>query len=114
MNKKYDLEGRTLDFAIKLRDYIKSLPKEITNFEYSRQLARSSSSIGANYREANESLGKKDFKMRIRICKKESKESIFWLKLTCPFKDQDKMKRELILEATELMKIFGAILEKSQ
>ena len=82
--------------------------------EYSKQLIRSSSSVGANYIEANEALSKKDFLMRIKICKKESKESRYWLRLlTCP--DGLTQKRdELWEEATELMKIFGAIIEKSK
>ncbi|MDZ4224434.1 MAG: four helix bundle protein, partial [bacterium] len=67
-------------------------------------------SVGANYIEANESLGKKDFMMRIKICKKESKESRYWLCLSETF--QINKKEMLIQETNELMKIFGAILEK--
>ena len=51
------------------------------NKEIARQLIRSSGSVGANYIEANESLGRKDFAMRIKICRKESKESIYRLRL---------------------------------
>ena len=56
---------------------MKKLPKTLSNIEDSKQLTRSSGSIGANYIEANESWSKKDFQMRIKICRKESKESIF-------------------------------------
>ena len=69
--------------------------------------------MGANYIEANEALSKKDFTMRIKICRKESKESRYWLRLTEPLKDEQKEKDSLIQEATELMKIFGSILQKT-
>lgn len=72
--------------------------------------------MGANYIEANESLSKKDFVMRIKICRKEAKESCYWLKLVdCTnTKESNEKQKNLIQEATELMKIFGAILEKSK
>jgi four helix bundle protein len=72
--------------------------------------------VGANYREANESLSKKDFLMRIKISRKEAKESAYWLRLIL---DTNNLKnandaKELIQEATELMKIFSSIIEKSK
>lgn len=73
----YDLEERTLRFAIAVRKFIKTLPKTIGNIEDAKQVVRSSGSIGANYIEANESLGKKDKLMRMKISRKECKESIF-------------------------------------
>lgn len=111
--KKYDLEERTLLFAKKVRLFIKKISKTISNTEDCKQLARSSGSIGANYREANDSLGKKDFIMRIKICRKEAKESIYWLELIDVTSELEKERLALIKEATELMKIFGAILIKS-
>ena len=93
---------------------MRKLPKTIGNFEDGKQLIRSSGSVPANYIEANESLSKKDFIMRIKICRKEAKESELWLKL-CEVPDD--LKNELtalIQEATELRKIFGSILEKSK
>jgi len=110
----YDLEERTYFFAKRARDYVKKLPRTITNIEYGRQLARSSGSQAANYIEANESLGKKDFLMRIKICRKESKESRLWLKLSEPMQEQEEEKEYLIEECLQLMKIFGSILEKSK
>jgi len=110
-SKKYDLEERCLKFAQTVRDYVKKLPRTISNIEYGKQLIRSSGSIGANYIEANESLGRKDFKMRIKISKKEAKESRYWLILTESLKENQKEKEDLIEEATELMKIFGSIAE---
>ena len=115
-NKQYDLEERTYNFAKDVRNFIKLIPKTITNIEDCKQLARSSGSIGANYIEANESLSKKDFILRIKICKKESKESRYWLRLisTNDSQNLDKERDILIKEVTELMKIFGSILEKSK
>lgn len=111
-SKRYDLEERTLKFAGRIRDYVKRLPKTPTNVEIGAQLFRAAGSIGANYIEANESLGKKDFAMRIKICRKESKESRYWLSLSeLPMENEDE-KKLLIQESTELMKIFGSILEK--
>ncbi|MDP4001389.1 MAG: four helix bundle protein [bacterium] len=79
--KEYDLESRTLSFAKDIRDFIRSVPKTLSNLEYSKQLIRSSSSVGANYIEANESISKKDLGFRIKISRKEAKESRFWLEL---------------------------------
>ena len=113
-SKQYDLEERCLIFAKRINDYIRKVPKDLPNIENGRQLARAGGSVGANYIEANESLSKKDFKMRVKISKKEAKESRFWLTLTEPLKENQEEKTKLIQEATELMKIFGSILEKSK
>lgn len=107
--KKYDLEERTLSFAISVRDFVKATSKSISNNEYAKQLIRSSGSVGANYIEANDSLGAKDKLMKLRICKKEAKESIYWLKL---IEGQTVQQQILLNEATELMLILGAILKK--
>lgn len=109
---KYDLEERTLIFAKNVRQFIKNLTKTPANFEDAKQLIRSAGSVGANYIEANESLSKKDFLMRIKICRKEAKESIYWLKLLEMDTSQEQERVKLIGEATELMKIFGSIVEK--
>jgi four helix bundle protein len=115
-SKQYDLEDRTLAFSKNVRTFVKKLLKTLSNLEDGRQLVRSSGSVGANYIEANEALSKKDFRMRIKICRKEAKESRYWLKLidTEGRKDLEKDCIELIKEATELMNIFGAILRKSE
>ena len=113
--KKYDLEERTFKFAKAVRVFIKQLPKTISNIEDSKQVARSSGSMGANYIEANESLSKKDFAMRIKICRKESKETVYWLKLI-DVGESNELETEwqrLLQEAGELMKIFSAIMRKS-
>lgn len=112
--KQYDLEDRTLNYAKKVIEFINELPKTLTNIEISKQLVRSAGSVGANYIEANESLSKKDFLMRIKICRKEAKESRYWLKLISCNNEVEKEQASLIQESTELMKIFGAILVKSK
>ncbi len=108
----YDLEERSFNFANRVNHYVNNLSRTISNIENGKQLVRSAGSVGANYIEANESLGRKDFMMKIKISKKESKESRFWLKLTRPTAEFENEKLDLIRESTELMKIFGAILEK--
>jgi len=113
-SKRYDLEERTLVFAKSINRYASLLPKNPGNIENGKQLIRSAGSVGANYIEANESLGKKDFLMRIRISRKEAKESRFWLELTNPIEDALKDKLDLIQESTELIKIFSSILVKSK
>jgi four helix bundle protein len=80
-NKKYDLEERTALFAERVRDFCLKLPKNTANAEYILQLIRAGSSPGANYIEANETIGDKDFKMKIKTCRRESKESGYWLRL---------------------------------
>ncbi|MBI5328602.1 MAG: four helix bundle protein [Deltaproteobacteria bacterium] len=113
-SKRYDLEDRTLKFAKRVTMYVKELLRTIPNVEYGKQLVRSAGSVGANYIEANESLSKKDFIMRIKICRKEAKETCYWMKLTEPTDATCSEQGALIQESTELVKIFNAILEKSQ
>ncbi len=113
-NKKFDLEDRTLDFAKKVIDLVKILPKNTVNFEHISQIVRSSGSIGANYREANDALGKKDFYMRIKICRKESKETKYWLELILHNNpDLGVNLIPLINESSEYIKIFSTILNKA-
>lgn len=114
-NSKYDLEERTLRFARNVRVFVKNLSRTIGNLEDGKQLVRSSGSVGANYIEANESLSKKDFVMRIKICRKEAKESKYWLSLVDPGikVDTEKERQSLFREAKELMMIFSSIMRKS-
>ena len=114
--KQYDLEERSFRFAKRCADFIRKLPKTITNIEYGKQLARSSGSQAANYIEANESLSKKDFSLRVKISRKEAKESRLWLRLIHPGENSEMIneQNELIQEAEELTKIYGSIVEKSK
>ncbi len=115
-NKPYDLEERTFQFAKAVRLFIRTLPKTMANIDDGKQLIRASGSVGANYREANEALSKKDFMMRIKISRKEAKESAYWLRL---INETNKLKNSneaqvLMLEAIELKKILSSIVEKSK
>ena len=115
-SKPYDLEERTFQFAKAVRIFVKTLPKTIANIDDGKQLVRASGSVGANYREANESLSKKDFIMRMKISRKEAKESAYWLRLiheTNHLNNGDDV-QSLMQEAIELKKILSSILEKSR
>ncbi len=115
-NKIYDLEERSFQFAKEIRLFIKTLKKSIANIEDTKQLVRSSGSVGANYIETNESLSKKDFVYRVKISRKEAKESGYWLRLINETNqlDNKNIAEKLIQESIELKKIFSAIIEKSQ
>ena len=115
-HKQYDLEDRTFQFAKHLVLFVKQPPKNISNLEHGKQLAEASGSVGANYIEANEALGKRDFMMRIKICRKEAKEPAYWLRLIVETNDEKFRQHGLNLldKATELRKIFSSILARSQ
>lgn len=115
-SKRYDLEGRTFQFAKQVALFCKKLPKTISNIEYIKQVIRASGSTGANYIEANESFSKKDFLMRTKICRKEAKESAYWLRLIIETNEEKFCAegKSLFGEAIELKKIFSSIIENSQ
>ncbi len=110
---KYDLEERTMKFAQAIRSYLRTIKKKSDIQNDVQQLIRSSGSVGANYIEANDSLSKKDFLMRIRICLKEAKETEYWLKLIHDtYPDSNKLiMGQLIKEAHELRCIFAKIIQ---
>jgi len=113
-SKQFDLEERTFQFARRTRAFVKTLARTIGNLEDARQVIRSSGSVGANYIEANESLSKKDFVVRIKICRKEAKETRYWLRLLDVADANIAGEREaLTQEAQELTNIFGAIVRRS-
>jgi four helix bundle protein len=115
MTAVFDLEERTFKFAKRVFEICKKLKRNHLLHEYIKQLVRASSSVGANYIEANESLSKKDFVYRIRICLKEAKESAFFLRLLKEIQDELQTElSELFQEAIELKKIFSSIIEKSK
>lgn len=115
-NKNYDLEERTYKFAKDCRNYFNKLSKTTANIEYGKQLVRSSSSTAANYIEANESLSRKDYFHRTKICRKESKESRLWLRLIDSQDSQVLLneQKRLITESLELCRIFGSILKNNE
>src|SRR6476620_5403638 len=103
----YDLEERTFRFAVAVRALSRSLPIDIANREDLRQIVRSSGSVGANYIEANDGISRSDFAYRIKVSKKEAKESIYWLRLLAESNPSSRLAiLELTREAEELMKIF--------
>jgi four helix bundle protein len=113
-SKYNDLEKRTELFSLNVRDFCYKCKKDVINIEYIKQLVRSAGSVGSNYIEANDGLGNKDKKMKIRISKKEAKESVYWLKHISTFEDValDETRVKLTKEASELILIFAAILRK--
>lgn len=111
----YHLEERTFQFSRSCAILIRQLQKEILGIEFGRQLLRSSSSVGANYNEATESLGEKDFQMKIRISIREAKEAAYWLRLmkeTIENVNDDGRIDLLINETVELRRILAAILTR--
>ncbi|MCC1484447.1 four helix bundle protein [Winogradskyella immobilis] len=112
-SKSYNLEERTFEFARDCRLFVKKLKKTVSNIEDVKQLVRSSGSVGANYIEANEKLGEKDLKFRLKISRKEAKESRYWLRLLKALnKEHEEEIESLIIEADELRKILSAIINK--
>ena len=114
--KRYDLEGRTYDFALRTRELLKSLSWSPISWSDVQQLLRSSGSVAANFVEAAEALSNEDFLYRVRLCKKESKESGLWLRL---LRDSNNLPREVLedlqrleSETGELVLIFAAIIRK--
>ncbi|MEK7619034.1 MAG: four helix bundle protein [Patescibacteria group bacterium] len=114
MSKLFDLEERTFQFAKDVVFFCNGLRKNIATQEHIHQLIRSSGSVGANYIEANEALSKKDFLMRIKISRKEAKETCYWLRLIIESNSGiDEKGNTLLDEAMQLKKILSSILEKS-
>ena len=112
----YDLEERTFEFARNVRSFVKKLPRTVCNCEDAKQLVRSSGSVGANYIEANEKLSQKDFRLRLKIARKEAKETRYWLRLveTTNAAELEHYCARLIQESTELLEILSAILNKTE
>ena len=110
---KFDLEGRTTKFAKAIIRLCYKLPKNPINFELISQLVRSAGSVGANYREANDALSRKDLLHRLKITRKEAKESCHWLELILEANSGTKGETDLLIrEAYELKKIFSSIIGK--
>ncbi|WP_193311603.1 four helix bundle protein [Agriterribacter humi] len=105
---------RTESFSLNIRDFCLKQKLDIINREYIVQLIRSGGSVAANYIEANENLGEKDLKFRIKVCRKESKESQLWLKhiLTYGNNEYESIRVSLLQESFELEKIFWRDIKK--
>ena len=114
-DKPYNLEERTLKFSREIIVLCKKLPKDTINMKLVGQLVDSATSVGANYREANEALSKKDFAHRMKITRKECKESSYWLELLKEANTNlDGEIDSFIKETKELRSIFTAIIDKSE
>jgi len=110
-DKKYDLEERTAVFGENIIDFVKTLPANPINNELIGQIVRSGPGIGANYVEADGAESKKDFRHKIAICKKESKETKHWLRMIARANPNKRTQcKKLWSEAQELTLIFSSIL----
>lgn len=113
-NKKpFDLEERTTKFAVSVVKLCRKLPKDSINSRLTGQAVGSAGSVGANYREANDALGKKDFILRIKIARKEAKETIHWLEIIKEANSGFSEEIEILKkEAIELKNILSVIISK--
>jgi len=113
--KRYDLEERTALFGEDIIEFVKAIPLNQITTSLVDQLVRSSSSIGANYCEADCAESKKDFIHKLGICKKESKETKHWLRMIVKAIPGVKEKARILWkEANELVLIFNAIINKTK
>jgi four helix bundle protein len=110
---KRDLEQRTKQFAVHLIDFLYNIPFNRILYVLVGQVAKSGTSIGANYREANRAESKKDFIHKIGIVEKEASETVYWMELLAESKAlDDQQKKGLISvhkEAEELLALFSSI-----
>ncbi len=112
-SKKYDLQERTAVFGERVIEFASTVPASPINSPLINQLVRSATSIGANYMEADAADSKKDFRFKIALCKKESKETMHWLRMISKAVPQGvETCRLLWKEVHELVLIFSAILNK--
>ena len=112
--ERQNLSTRTEQFGLRVRKWIRCFPKYIQYSDDAKQLIRSSGSVGANYIEANESLGRQDCAMHLKICRKEARESAFWLRLLAEIVPAVLQQERAALhqEAEELLRIFQTIIRK--
>lgn len=115
MSKAFDLEKRSTEFAKAVIEVCNNLPRNPINDRIVGQVVGASGSVGANYREANDALGKKDFLQRMKIARREAKESHHWLELLLTANSNKESRiKPLMQEADELKKILSSIIGKSQ
>lgn len=114
-SKDYDLEERTTEFGKRVVRLCRALPNNEINKPLINQVIRSAGSIGANYREANDALGDKDFLHKVRIARKEAKETLHWLELIAEANlFLESRMQGLKQEARELKSILSAIIIKKE
>src|SRR3990167_4958311 len=111
--KKYDLEERTAKFGEDVIAFCQQLPRNNITDPLVNQLVKAATSVGANYCEADDAESKKDFKHKLGICKKESRESKHFLRMLAVALPESKNNLRLLWqEAKELNLIFNAIYRK--
>jgi four helix bundle protein len=112
---KYDLEERTAKFGEEIIEFAKAIPKNTVTIPLIKQLVRAGTSVGANYCEADGAESKKDFKHKIAICKKESKETKHWLRMMVKAESSLKEKAKVLWkEAQEFTLIFSTIIQSTR
>lgn len=115
MTRPFDLEERTTKFAKAVISLCKTLPRNPINDRLVTQVVGAAGSVGANYREANDALGKKDFLQRMKIARREAKESLHWLELLLEANNNKESEiKPLLKESDELKRILSAIIEKTK
>ena len=115
VKNKYDLGERTAKFGEEIIIFVKNLSDSLVNRPLLNQLVRSGTSVGANYMEADGAESKKDFQHKIGTCKKESKETMHWLRMmSVANPDKSEKCRKLWKEAHELTLIFSSIVKKKR
>ena len=114
MAKEFDLEKRTTEFGKAMIRLCKALPGNPMNNRLIGQVVGAGGSVGANYRETNDALGKKDFVQRLKIARRETKETSHWLELLLEANPDNGIAiKALIKEAVELKNILSSILNKT-
>ena len=113
--RKFNLEERTAKFGEAIIRFLKQVPKNSISVPLVKQLVRSATSIGANYCEADDAHTNKEFKYRISICRKEARETMYWLRMIAAAAEQHRAAARIHWqEAKELNLIFSSILRKSK
>lgn len=116
--KPYDLEERTYEFALQIRLFLKRRSWHRVNWTDVDQLLRSSGSVAANYIESQEAVSSDDFVYRVRLCRKEARESSLWLRLLQDTNDlhpaETQILESLLAETVELSRIFTSIVRKRE
>jgi four helix bundle protein len=111
--QRFDLEERTTRFGEGVITFAKKIPRNPVTLSLISQLVRSGTSVGANYCEADDAVSKKDFRNKIGTCKKEARETKYWLRMIAGAEpDMKEEGRVLWQEAKELHLIFASILRK--
>ncbi len=114
----FDLEDRTYEFALRTRLFLRDHAWHRVSWEDVRQLLKSSGSVAANYLEAREAISDEDFIYRLRICRKEAKESALWLNLLSDTNEvrseAEAVLKSLLAETDELVRIFTASIRKKE